>query len=116
MEFHVKCLTVCAPFSLDIQIRDQKLVWPGNKLSEISQLWSVLSVTTKYQIGLNTLTVYKTLSYMSIFLHLQEQFVLTTCKCHIYVQLDPFCSRQSSRITGECQGQSTHDVNHHIHI
>lgn len=70
MEFYVKCLAFCVPFSLGIQISDQKLAWPGNKLSEYSQFWSVLSVKTKYKTGLNTLTVYKTLSYTSIFLHL----------------------------------------------
>lgn len=93
MESHIGCLAVCVLFSLEIQIRDQKLVWPGNKLSKISLFCTVLSVTTIYKTGLNILTVYKRLSYMSIFLHLQEQFVLTTWKCHIYVQLDPFCNR-----------------------
>jgi len=36
MEFHVNvCLVVCVLLSLNIQIGDQKLVWPGNKLTQV---------------------------------------------------------------------------------
>lgn len=34
MEFCV-CLAVCVLLSLDIQMREQKLVWPGNKLTQV---------------------------------------------------------------------------------